>query len=70
VFLHPPAGFQGNVGTVVEDLRHRGNRLDVLLPGAVLANPIDLLTGSAARSDDLLVFDAAIVDDRTDCRGT
>jgi hypothetical protein len=27
VFMHPPAGFQGNVGTVVEDLRHRGNRL-------------------------------------------
>jgi D-threonate/D-erythronate kinase len=39
------------------------SRLDVLLPGAVLANPIDLLTGSAARSDDLLVFDAATVDD-------
>ena len=36
------------------------SRLDVLLPGAV---PIDLLTGSAARSDDLLVFDAATVDD-------
>jgi len=39
------------------------SRLDVLLPGAVLANPIDLLTAGAAQSDELLVFDAASVDD-------